>query len=228
MLTSDGSSRRRATSTPPPREACLRRRRVAPVSVVVVSPEIGAPDHGHPGELARPRERHRRFKWPVDDKDRAYRLGSHFLSGLETMCSAYANSQTQSIPTWGDVAGAGSAMSKPAAGLQVRWAERNERKGWRVEFTVAGGRLQRDDPVASPDGRNARNLARTLKSGVLWITDDGEVPALGNDVLRWATVTRKVLQRGTRPPVSDRAESIIRQHAGAGPSRSMNEVLAGY
>ncbi len=121
-----------------------------------------------------------------------------------------------------------SAVEAAVGGGRARWAERDERRGWRAEFTSAGGRPRRDDYLAALGAGTAKRATRILSQVCFWVSDDGDVPALGDGVLRWATVARQVLQRGARPPISERADGIIRGRLGrpAGKPEQILEALA--
>jgi very-short-patch-repair endonuclease len=56
------------------------------------------------------------------------------------------------------------------------------------------------------------------------IASDGDVPALSDEALRWVTVARKILQRGTRPAIAARAEEIIRASLGDAPAVRASQV----
>lgn len=99
------------------------------------------------------------------------------------------------------------SLSKPRA----RWAERWDRPGWRLDFTIAGGRLRRNDPIDVLGDGLALRASRVLSQACFAVSDDGDVPIRTPEVLLWASVVRKLLQRGARPPVSPRAEAVIRQ-----------------
>lgn len=77
------------------------------------------------------------------------------------------------------------------------WPERWKRPGWDSFYTVLGGRLS-DDPVAllsksdRPDAERATSQVFVAASPPV----SGEAPEFAK---HWATVVRKVLQRGTRP-----------------------------
>src|SRR5450759_1271915 len=123
-----------------------------------------------------------------------------------------------------DTAALASAATATVVGGRARWTERNERRGWHGEFTVAGGRPRHGDPLASLDSGTAKLACRSLSQACFWVSGDGGGPALGDEVRRWATVTRKVLQRGTRPPVGERTDTIIRNRLGP-PAGEPKEIL---
>lgn len=101
-----------------------------------------------------------------------------------------------------------SELDDVSAGLPVSWPERWERPGWRFRYTVLGGKLRSGDPL---DGLEEGQLsrARRLASQVFVAVSHGS-DTVGDDVKYWATVCRKVLQRGDRPCVSPRTESMLR------------------
>lgn len=107
---------------------------------------------------------------------------------------------------------------------RVAWSERDARLGWHSAFTVAGSKARQGDPLGVLDAGAAGRAARILSQACFWISDDGDVPVLSQDVQRWATVARKVLQRGCRPPLSGRAEMILGARLGTAAA-APDEVL---
>ena len=108
----------------------------------------------------------------------------------------------------------GGPAAPPPAGGPGAGSERSDRRGWRAVFTNAGGSIRGSDPIALLDPGDAKRASRILSQACIWISDDGDVPALDAPVLRWATVARKVLQRGSRPPLGERAEAVLRERLG--------------
>lgn len=98
-------------------------------------------------------------------------------------------------------------------GGRVRWSERWDRVGWDLSWTTAGGRL-RNDPVSQiRDGARAR-ATRVLSQACFAVCSDASDQSADPTVALWATVARKVLQRGSRPPVSAGADDLIRARIG--------------
>ena len=101
-------------------------------------------------------------------------------------------------------------MMANAGHQRSQWSERWDRSGWALSWTIAGGRFRNGDPVETIREGARFRAARILSQACFAVsTDLGEVPQ-GGAITTWTTVTRKLLQRGTRPPVSAAAEAIIR------------------
>ena len=117
-------------------------------------------------------------------------------------------------------------MSRVSAQSRVHYSEREERPGWRQVFTVAGGRLRGHDPLDQIDAQQRDAAVRALSQVCFSISDDGDRPVLSDATFRWATIVRKLLQRGSRPPISPRAEVTLRAALGEGFIPSTADVLA--
>jgi len=76
-----------------------------------------------------------------------------------------------------------------------------------------------------PTQRSAM-ATRLLSQACFSIASDGDIPALSDKALRWATVARKILQRGARPAIAARAEEIIRASLGDVPAVRATQVEA--
>ena len=118
------------------------------------------------------------------------------------------------------------SLTRPSSLPRARWSERWDRPGWRQEFTVAGDRLRAEDPVAALPTQRSMIATRLLSQACFSIASDGDVPALSDKALRWATVARKILQRGARPAIAARAEEIIRASLGDVPAVRASQVEA--
>lgn len=101
-------------------------------------------------------------------------------------------------------------MTPRPASRRVPWAERWDRPGWDLTWTPAGGRFREDDPVVAIREGARDRATRILSQACFAICADAAQQPLDATVALWATVSRKLLQRGSRPPVSARAEEIIR------------------
>lgn len=94
----------------------------------------------------------------------------------------------------------------------VRWTERWPRRGWDLQFTTLGGSLRSHDVLSSATAPQREALARAVSQVCLASTAR---PAVHNrEIDFWATICRKILQRGRRPPVSSRVEHIIGERSG--------------
>lgn len=85
---------------------------------------------------------------------------------------------------------------------RTRWPERHPRPGWEVDYTVIGGRLK-DQGLEGGDSMVTEALDRALSQAFAAATPRS-IDA-GADVRYWATVCRKIIQRGTRPVLNHRA-----------------------
>ncbi len=93
-------------------------------------------------------------------------------------------------------------------GSRVTWNERWERAGWDVCYTHLGGRFRDTDPYRDiPDG--CRPQARR-RLGHVFIAATPAINPLSADLAFFATVARKILQRGESPPIPDSAAAVIR------------------
>jgi ATP-dependent DNA helicase RecQ len=120
----------------------------------------------------------------------------------------------------------GEPSARPTG--RVGWHERDDRPGWDVLFTPAGGRLRGDDPVdlIRPDLRP--RVERVVSQAAFAITQAPPGHRPDHRTQLWAASCRKVLQRGTRPRVSTRADSIIRTRlADGGPDVTDPAWIAG-
>ena len=103
------------------------------------------------------------------------------------------------------------------------WTERWKRPGWDTLYTVVGGCLA-DDPVqllhpsARPEA--VRALSQVFVASSLPLTD--EVPDF---VRHWATVVRKIIQRGTRPVIHHEAASRLMRSARPRPEQVQAAVV---
>jgi ATP-dependent DNA helicase RecQ len=89
------------------------------------------------------------------------------------------------------------------------WEERWDCPGWRTIWTTAGGRFREGDVIAPlRDGLRGR-IARNTSQALLAVTLDGRTPPVDPLVRLWIDVSRKILQRGSRPPISRSAAEII-------------------
>ena len=90
--------------------------------------------------------------------------------------------------------------------MRTQWPERTERTGWITNYTAIGGRskldpLQHLSPELEAVARRSTSQVLVATS-VAQRTDD---PA----IRYWATVCRKLLQRGTNPVLHHQASSIL-------------------
>lgn len=89
----------------------------------------------------------------------------------------------------------------------LEWRERWHRPGWHLEYTILSGRLGDADPLRGLEDIALEKCTR-LASDILIATNTGTETA-NNDAMYWASVCRKILQRGDRPPVSPRTEDLL-------------------
>ena len=80
--------------------------------------------------------------------------------------------------------------------MRATWRERNERPGWDVHYTVVGGRLPKD-PIKHLEERISVPATRAISQVMIAVTPGVATPDPG--IAFWASVVRKVVQRGTRP-----------------------------
>jgi hypothetical protein len=118
------------------------------------------------------------------------------------------------------------SLTRPSSLPRAKLSERWDRPGWRQEFTVAGGRLRAEDPVSVLPRQRLAIATRLLSQACFSIASDGDIPALSDKALRWATVARKILQRGARPAIAARADEIIRTSLGDVPAVRASQVEA--
>jgi ATP-dependent DNA helicase RecQ len=97
-------------------------------------------------------------------------------------------------------------MPPPAA---TGWNERWSRPGWDLVFTTLGGRLRSADSLASVPEQHAASVARAASQVCIAATDHNGDLSSSEEVDFFVAVARKVLQRGTRPPVSGRVEAVF-------------------
>lgn len=77
-------------------------------------------------------------------------------------------------------------------------------------FTPAGGRLAGVDPVDLVPGELRPRVERVISQACLAVTEAADGYHPDPKIELWAASCRKILQRGTRPRVSSRADTIIR------------------
>ena len=80
--------------------------------------------------------------------------------------------------------------------MRVEWPERWDRPGWDVGYSTIGGRLQ-DDPLEVLPEDLREPCGRALSQVFLAATPGDTEP--DPDVAYWASVAKKVIQRGERP-----------------------------
>ena len=96
-----------------------------------------------------------------------------------------------------------------------RYSERWGRHGWSLAFTTAGGRLRQDDPFEIvADAAECRRLERFVSQACFAIPEC-EVRPADPQIEAWASVARKILQRGRRPPVSANAQMVLGERLSA-------------
>ena len=93
----------------------------------------------------------------------------------------------------------------------IRLEEQWERPGWSVAYTTIGGRSPSDDPLGRlqvGESPACRRAAERLLTQAMIAVSEGEA-GCAPDTKYWVTVCRKVLQRGSRPPVSLRTDALL-------------------
>lgn len=90
---------------------------------------------------------------------------------------------------------------------RVAWTERSPRPGWDVSYTLLGGRWRTDDLFTHVDPAQASRVRRFTSQAFVACSERGS--SASPDVAYWAAVCTKLLQRGTNPTVSPRAEELI-------------------
>src|SRR3954471_20693018 len=104
-------------------------------------------------------------------------------------------------------------LSDSPSSRRVRWSERWERPGWQLYWTTAGGRFREDDLVSRIRPGARERVERVISQACFAVSADAGGAVDDPSVGLWVAVARKVLQRGSRPPVSRLAEEIIRGSA---------------
>jgi ATP-dependent DNA helicase RecQ len=94
-------------------------------------------------------------------------------------------------------------LGSDAVSARSQWIER-DRRGWETFATLIGGSLRGIDlrvglPLAARRGLDQAWVAHNFQ----------QMEPASPDVAYWATVCRKILQRGTAPPVSPRVEQAL-------------------
>jgi len=113
-----------------------------------------------------------------------------------------------------------TSSSDDAHDVRVTWSERNPRPGWDIAYTNIGGRADPDvfnglQPELEPGAQRAVSQAMVAVStgGARERPDDP-------DIAYWATVVRKIIQRGTNPVLRHAAiRSLVR------PAYTMGELI---
>lgn len=108
---------------------------------------------------------------------------------------------------------------------RVDWTERTPRVGWKVQYTLVGGRW-RDDLLGAMEQREAQRVNRFLGQAFIATTETRR--ELPDDVAYWAAVCTKLLQRGTTPPVSPRSEELLNEFVvrpSSSPTCTAGELL---
>jgi ATP-dependent DNA helicase RecQ len=95
-------------------------------------------------------------------------------------------------------------------GATPDWSERSARPGWELLFTNVGGRLRTDDPLERLGDADRLAARRVLSQACFAVSRTGAALPEDPDIDFWATVCRKILQRGMRPPLSPRLDEAIR------------------
>ena len=91
------------------------------------------------------------------------------------------------------------------------WPERWARPGWHVSYTPLGGHLRRGDPVPGDGSPLSRKLNRMRSQAFLAVTEAAGEP--DDDIAYFATVARKIIQRGSLPPTPTAVESLLLRRA---------------
>lgn len=115
-------------------------------------------------------------------------------------------------PFWGcpkypNCRGTLSMGSEPHVQVRVRWEDATlNRMGWHCRYTTAGGRLR-----ASPSLADFSNEYRQC-----WIAHTQQTSPVPDEVRRVTGSIRKVIQRGSNPPIHPHAERVILESLGLG------------
>ena len=94
-----------------------------------------------------------------------------------------------------------------SVGSRAAWNERWERPGWQVSYTHLGGRIREFDPYTSITTDKRLTVQRRL--GQVFVASTSAVSEPSADLAFFATVVRKVLQRGAMPPIPDAAAEVL-------------------
>lgn len=113
-------------------------------------------------------------------------------------------------------------------GARPDWSERWDRPGWELLFTNVGGRLRTTDPLALLSDSNRLTAGRVLSQACIAASQPGSALPDDLDIDFWATVCRKLVQRGLRPPVSRRLDETIRARLNSTSARYDPMSTIGY
>ena len=87
------------------------------------------------------------------------------------------------------------------------WNERNQRLGWDTQYTLIGGKWRTKAPLDSLEAPVARDLRQFSSQAFIACTKSDEIDDF--EIKYWASVCRKIIQRGKNPPISILTESLI-------------------
>ena len=90
--------------------------------------------------------------------------------------------------------------------MRIRWQERSSRPEWDILYTVIGGRLA-DDLLSSLPERLATPVGRAVSQAFVAARRAVRTPR--SDITYWATVVRKITQRGTRPVLTHPKAAVL-------------------
>ncbi len=91
--------------------------------------------------------------------------------------------------------------------MRVGWRERGERLSWDVSYTTIGGRFD-FDPIGLMPEEVKTSAERAISQVVVAATPSAD--AMPDQISFWATVVRKIVQRGTRPVIHHADRSHFR------------------
>ena len=90
---------------------------------------------------------------------------------------------------------------------KTAWTERDERPGWDITYTNVGGRWRSWDPYSRMQAANRNHVARFNSQAFIAATTSKFEP--NSEILYWATLCIKALQRGLNPPIDPAIDKIL-------------------
>ncbi|MSR15832.1 MAG: ATP-dependent DNA helicase RecQ, partial [Gammaproteobacteria bacterium] len=95
---------------------------------------------------------------------------------------------------------------------RLSWSERQHRPGWDIQYTIIGGRMRSAPNDRKRNEKDVPGLPRFVAQAFLACPKTDVVAS--DDIRYWATICRRILQRGGTPPIPTRAETALRESIG--------------